>query len=153
VNLPFRLIPVIEEQGKTRVVMNIKAIANFSSQLFATNVSFKIPVPNSTAKCRINMAIGTAKYVPEQNAIVWKVRRFPGGSEAVLNAEIELIMSTKTKPWVRPPIAVDFQVRSRRCQWRCQWRCHHHPPTPRVAMLRSCHPPCHDRHRRLPSSS
>jgi len=44
VNLPFRLIPVIEEQGKTRVVMNVKAIANFSSQLFATNVTFKIPV-------------------------------------------------------------------------------------------------------------
>jgi AP-2 complex subunit mu-1 len=44
VNLPFRIIPVIEEQGKTRVVMNIKAIANFSSQLFATNVAFTIPV-------------------------------------------------------------------------------------------------------------
>lgn len=44
VNLPFRVIPVIEEQGKTRVVLNIKAIANFSNQLFATNVTFKIPV-------------------------------------------------------------------------------------------------------------
>jgi AP-2 complex subunit mu-1 len=44
VNLPFRIIPVIEEQGKTRVVMNIKAIANFSSQLFASNVALKIPV-------------------------------------------------------------------------------------------------------------
>lgn len=44
VNLPFRIIPVIEEQGKTRVVMNIKAIANFSSQLFATNVAISIPV-------------------------------------------------------------------------------------------------------------
>ena len=44
VNLPFRVIPVIEEQGKTRVVMNIKAIANFSNQLCATNVTFKIPV-------------------------------------------------------------------------------------------------------------
>jgi hypothetical protein len=44
VNLPFRVIPVIEEQGKSRVVMNIKAIANFSNQLCATNVVFKIPV-------------------------------------------------------------------------------------------------------------
>ena len=44
VNLPFRVIPVVEEQGATRVVFNIKAIANFSSQLFATNVAFKIPV-------------------------------------------------------------------------------------------------------------
>jgi hypothetical protein len=49
VNLPFRVIPVIEEQGKTRVVMNIKAIANFSNQLFATNVTFRIPVSGRAA--------------------------------------------------------------------------------------------------------
>lgn len=110
VNLPFRVIPVIEEQGKTRVVMNIKAIANFSSQLFATNVSFKIPVPPNTARVRVTVGMGSAKYAPELNAIVWKVRRFPGGSEVVLNGEIELIMSTKNKVWVRPPIAGDFQV-------------------------------------------
>ena len=36
-------------QGKTRVVLNIKAIANFSSQLFATNVAFKIPVREDPA--------------------------------------------------------------------------------------------------------
>lgn len=110
VNLPFRVIPVIEEQGKTRVVMNIKAIANFSSQLFATNVAFKIPAPPNTARARLTVGIGSAKYVPEHNAIVWRVRRFPGGSEVVLNGEIELIMSTKNKAWVRPPISVDFQV-------------------------------------------
>jgi AP-2 complex subunit mu-1 len=104
------VIPVIEEQGKTRVVMNIKAIANFPSQLFATNVSFKIPVPPNTARCRLVTGMGSAKYVPEHNSLVWRVRRFPGGSEVVLNGEIELIMSTKNKPWVRPPIAVDFQV-------------------------------------------
>lgn len=51
VNLPFRILPVIEEQGKTRVVLNVKAIANFSSQLFATNVAFKIPVSND-CDCR-----------------------------------------------------------------------------------------------------
>jgi AP-2 complex subunit mu-1 len=53
VNLPFRLIPVIEEQGKTRVVMNVKAIANFSSQLFATNVTFKIPVRGRGCRARM----------------------------------------------------------------------------------------------------
>jgi AP-2 complex subunit mu-1 len=110
VNLPFRIIPVIEEQGKTRVVMNIKAIANFSSQLFASNVALKIPVPNNTARCKITVGIGSASYKPEVNAIVWKIRRFPGGQEAVMNGEIELIMSTKNKAWVRPPITADFQV-------------------------------------------
>ena len=44
VNLPFRIIPSIEEHGATKVVLNIKATANFSSQLFATNVAIKIPV-------------------------------------------------------------------------------------------------------------
>lgn len=110
VNLPFRIIPVIEEQGKTRVVVNIKAIANFSSQLFATNVVFKIPAPPNTATTNLIAGVGTAKYVPEHNAIVWKVRRFPGGSELALNGEIGLIMSTKAKAWVRPPISADFQV-------------------------------------------
>ena len=136
VNLPFRVIPVVEEQGKTRVVMNVKAIANFSNQLCATNVSFKIPVrrgaggwrgpcaaakdsppphvspqvPLSTAKVAIKVGMGSAKYVPEQNAIVWRVRKFPGGTEVVLTGEIELIMSTKGKVWVRPPISADFQV-------------------------------------------
>ena len=35
---------------------------------------------------------------------------FPGGAEVSLAAEIELIMSSKGKAWVRPPISVDFQV-------------------------------------------
>lgn len=112
VNLPFRVIPVIEEQGKTRVVVNVKAIANFSSQLFATNVVFKIPAPPNTARVNVTVGMGRAKYEPEQNAIVWRVRRFPGGAEVVLGGDVELIMTTKGKQWVKPPITVDFQVRT-----------------------------------------
>ena len=69
-------------------------------------------VPPNTARCKLFVGIGSAKYVPEHNAVVWRVRKFPGGAEVVLNGEIELIMSTKNKAWVRPPISVDFQVRA-----------------------------------------
>lgn len=74
--------------------------------------SYYPQVPLTTSRVRITVGTGTAKYVPEHNAIVWKVRRFGGGSEVVFNGEIELITTTslKAKPWVRPPIAVDFQV-------------------------------------------
>lgn len=44
IQAPFRVIPVVEEQGQQRVVMNVKVIANFSAQLYATNVIVKIPV-------------------------------------------------------------------------------------------------------------
>ena len=67
-------------------------------------------MPPNTARCRLSVGIGSAKYVPEHNAVVWRVRRFAGGAEVVLNGEVELIMSTKNKPWVRPPMSVDFQV-------------------------------------------
>jgi hypothetical protein len=54
----------------------------------------------------------SAKYEPTERAVVWRLRRFPGGEEFSLGGEVELIMSTKQKPWVRPPINVDFQVMS-----------------------------------------
>ena len=49
-------------------------------------------------------------YEPEHNAIIWRVRRFPGGAEFMLTGEVELVKSTKGKAWVKPPLTVDFQV-------------------------------------------
>ena len=42
---------------------------------------------------------------------MWRIRQFPGGEEFSLGGDVELIMSTKQKPWSRPPITIDFQVR------------------------------------------
>ena len=110
VNLPFRFLPVMEEQGDTRVIVNVKVTANFASTLFATNVVVKIPTPPNTARARITVPSGRARYEPEQNAIVWRVRRFAGGNEMTIQADVELIRQTKKRTWVRPPIGVDFQV-------------------------------------------
>jgi AP-2 complex subunit mu-1 len=103
-------VPAIQEEGKTRISVNLKIIANFSPKLFATNVVIKIPAPNNTARCKINVGQGRAKYEPEQHAIVWRIRRFPGGAEYMLTGEMELITSTKQKAWSKPPIGVEFQV-------------------------------------------
>ena len=62
VNLPFRIIPSIEEHGATKVVLNIKAIANFSSQLFATNVAIKIPVRGCRARARTRLLLRSAAH-------------------------------------------------------------------------------------------
>jgi len=110
VNLPFRLIPVVEERGDTTVVLNIKVIGNFSSKLIATNVVIKVPTPTTTARAHINVGAGRAKYEPEQKAIVWRIRKFPGGAEYVMRGDVELITATRAKAWVRPPIIVEFQV-------------------------------------------
>lgn len=110
INLPFRIIPVIEEREKTSVAMNIKAIANFSEKLFATNVVITIPTPPNTARCKLNVGAGRAKYEPERQAIVWRIRRFPGEAEYSLRGNVSLIAAHKGKAWARTPIRVQFQV-------------------------------------------
>ncbi len=88
----------------------MKVIATFNSSLFATHVVVKIPVPKNTAKTKIKTSFGRAKYEPETHAIVWRVKRFPGCSECVFGADVDLMPTVRNKAWNKPPINVDFQV-------------------------------------------
>lgn len=67
-------------------------------------------VPPNTAKANIKVGCGRAKFEPDQKAIVWRVKRFAGGSEFMLQAEVDLITTTRSKPWSRPPISMEFNV-------------------------------------------
>lgn len=72
VNLPFRLQPIVEEIGKSRVDYTVHVKANFSPKLAANNVVIRIPTPLNTTKVDIKVGIGKAKYVPAENVIIWK---------------------------------------------------------------------------------
>uniref|UniRef100_A0A7S4HKP2 MHD domain-containing protein n=3 Tax=Odontella aurita TaxID=265563 RepID=A0A7S4HKP2_9STRA len=109
INLPFRITPAVLEEAM-KVSINLKVIANFSDKLFATHVVIKVPVPKNTAKAKIKNSFGRAKYEPEQQAIVWRVKRFPGKAECMLSAEVDLMPTVRAKAWNRPPINVEFQV-------------------------------------------
>lgn len=110
VNLPFRVHPVVHEIGKTRVEYKILVKANFSNKLYANNVVIKIPTPLNTAGTAMRVTTGKAKYVPAENAIVWKISRFQGQNEYSFNGEAELTPTTVNKAWSRPPISMNFQV-------------------------------------------
>jgi AP-2 complex subunit mu-1 len=110
INLPFKIIPAIQETDKSRVSITLKTTANFNNKLFANNFVVKIPTPPNTAKCKVNVGTGRAKFEPDQRAIVWRVKKFTGNTEFTLSAEIELMTTSRAKSWSRPPIAVEFQV-------------------------------------------
>ncbi|CAM0137246.1 clathrin associated protein complex medium subunit [Umbelopsis sp. WA50703] len=111
VNLPFKVHPVVNEIGRTRVEYKINIKANFSPKLYAHNVVLKIPTPLNSAKVEVKVgAGGKAKYAPSENCIVWKIPRFQGQSEFTLSGEAELSAMTHKKAWSRPPISMDFQV-------------------------------------------
>ena len=72
VNLPFRVLAVIKEHGRTRVEANVKVKANFNVKLFALNVVIRIPLPPNTAVAKVTVAAGKAKFEPENQALVWR---------------------------------------------------------------------------------
>ncbi|RLN54207.1 hypothetical protein BBJ28_00024952 [Nothophytophthora sp. Chile5] len=92
INLPFKIMPAYQEQGTTRLSITLKLAALFSPRLFATNVVIKIP------------------HEPENHAIVWRIRKFQGKLERMLDAEVEMMKDTKEKAWSRPPLQIEFQV-------------------------------------------
>lgn len=130
INLPFKIHPIVEEVGKSKVEYTIHIKANFNPKLNANNVVIKIPTPLNTTKVDCKVQLGKAKYVPADNVIIWKwvvvvvvdvvvallmmtthrIPRIQGQVESTFTAEAELSSTTHRKPWSRPPISVDFQV-------------------------------------------
>ena len=129
VNLPFRVLPVVKELGRTRLEINIKVKSMFTFKLFATNVVIKIPLPKNTAVANVSAAsgellratlcraeslfgslidhsavcrrAGKCKYEPEHGGVIWKLRRFPGDTEYFMSGAISL-RSRPNSP-VSPP--------------------------------------------------
>lgn len=111
ISLPFKVIPIINEHGRTRVECNVNVKATFSSKLFATNVVVLVPVPEHTARANILVTAGRAKYDATKKALVWKIKKFSGDVEHNLRAEVVLVATTRErKPWSRPPVSMQFQV-------------------------------------------
>lgn len=110
VHLPFKVIPVVEEVSRSRVVINLRLLAQFSEKEFANNVVVRIPCPGNTARIRPVVNKGKARYDPAQSAIVWRIRKMPGKSEVNLTCAVDTLATTKQKPWSRPPIQLDFVV-------------------------------------------
>ncbi|GFR47859.1 hypothetical protein Agub_g9668 [Astrephomene gubernaculifera] len=111
ITLPFKVLPVISEVGRTRLEAAVSVKANFSHKLQAGPVVVLVPVPDNTASAKLLVTAGRAKYDATRKALVWKVPRFLGGAEHTLRAEVTLVAATRDKkPWGRPPIQMQFQV-------------------------------------------
>ena len=119
--LPFKVMPVIREVGRSRIEATVKVrAAGFNSALAATGVVVRIPVPSHTARATIVVTGGKAKYKVEGSCLVWKIKRFPGQAEMQLTADVELVRALAPRAhW--PALAHTPAPRSR-ARWRTR-RC------------------------------
>jgi hypothetical protein len=70
IQVPFKVIPVVKELGRTRLEANVSVRSLFGAKMFALNTVVLVPVPDYTAKCNIVVTSGKAKYDATKKAIV-----------------------------------------------------------------------------------
>lgn len=110
ISLPFRVIPLVREVGRTKMEVKVVLKSNFKPSLLGQKIEVKIPTPLNTSGVQLICLKGKAKYKASENAIVWKIKRMAGMKETQLSAEIELLETDTKKKWTRPPISMGFEV-------------------------------------------
>lgn len=68
---------VIERHAHSRVEYMVKAKSQFKRRSTANNVEIIIPVPNDADSPKFKTSVGSVKYTPEKNCIVWTIKSFP----------------------------------------------------------------------------
>jgi len=110
ISLPFRVIPLVREVGRSKMDVKVILKSNFKNTLLAQKIEIRIPTPLNTAGVTLQCMKGKAKYKSAENAIVWKIKRIGGMKESQISAEIELLQTDNKKKWTRPPISMNFEV-------------------------------------------
>ncbi|XP_779903.1 AP-2 complex subunit mu [Strongylocentrotus purpuratus] len=110
ISLPFRVIPLVREVGRTKMEVKVVLKSNFKPTILGQKIEVRIPTPLNTSGVQVICMKGKAKYKSSENAIVWKIKRMSGMKESQISAEIELLPTSDKKKWARPPISMNFEV-------------------------------------------
>lgn len=103
----------VDRPSRSRVEYLVKARSQFKERSAATNVEIAIPVAADATSPVVRPSQGFADYAPEREALVWKIKNFPGGKEFMLRAKFSLpsISSGDAAAEGRkPPIQVKFEI-------------------------------------------
>eukprot|EP00045_Choanoeca_perplexa_P008805 m.82736 g.82736 ORF g.82736 m.82736 type:complete len:445 (-) comp14632_c0_seq2:1538-2872(-) len=101
---------VIERHSHSRVEYMIKAKSNFKRRSTANNVQIIVPVPTDADSPSFTSPMGSCKYAPEQSAVIWTIKNFPGGKEFFMKAHFNLPSVEGEEAEARPPIQVKFEI-------------------------------------------
>ncbi|CAL5386441.1 unnamed protein product [Camellia sinensis] len=78
----------------------------------AINVEIELSVPADATNPNVWTSLGSASYAPEKDALIWKIKSFPGGKEYMLRAEYTLpsITSEDAAPERKASIRMKFEI-------------------------------------------
>ena len=68
---------VIERHAHSRVEYMIKARSQFKRRSTANHLEVVVPVPADADSPKFKTSVGSVRYVPEQNVLIWSIKSFP----------------------------------------------------------------------------
>lgn len=115
VNPPFRLMcvhGVSKTRTDTKMEFKLKLKAEFEETFMAQDIVVEIPVPAGVTGHNINVGIGKAKLLADNNQVSWRLKAFQGGKEALLRVDIDLPKDWNEAEWGKNPIRLTGTVPS-----------------------------------------
>jgi len=77
---------IVENFTRSKIEYLIKAKTQFKQKSIANNVEIQISVPKDVDTPIFKSNVGVVKYVPDQNAMSWCIKQFPGRKEYLMRA-------------------------------------------------------------------
>lgn len=76
-----------------------QAKGQFKKQSVANGVEISVPVPSDADSPRFKTSVGSAKYVPEKNVVIWSIKSFPvsTGKGGARVGETSVVMGHRTE--------------------------------------------------------
>ena len=115
---PLKLISSVLQHGRTRLEIVCLLRPQLSAGAAASAVRVRLPLLRAAAGVTLRCGGGArakAKWLPAEDAVLWKLPELPAGQEATINVAVELLPSVLAQPgaaarWVAPPAQVAFTV-------------------------------------------
>lgn len=102
----------VEKHSRSRIEYLVKARSQFKERSAATSVEIILPLPPDAITPTVRTSQGNAVYAPEKEALVWKIKNFPGGRELLLRCKFGLpsVEAEEESRGRMPPIKVKFEI-------------------------------------------
>lgn len=103
---------LVEKHSRSRTEYLVKARSQFKERSSATSVEISLPLPPDAIEPTMRTSQGYATYAPEKDALVWKLRNFPGGKEFLLRCNFGLpsVQAEEEVVGRLPPIRVSYEI-------------------------------------------
>jgi AP-2 complex subunit mu-1 len=113
IGIPFTITPMVHDLPGNKLQIRVSVRSTYDGKLSANPLILAIPLPENTSDVKITTTSGRAKFVPDQNAVAWKVAGFPGQSQVEISLVITCLAATsKASPATKLvlPISAEFTI-------------------------------------------